>query len=121
MYPKLKSLLNRNSIESYFVDSKLETKIQTDVKAIELPIRRKSNKFTEERIKEIMTIRNAINEISQKEISDFFKVGLSSTIYSCFETRSKKFSIMNTFSRKIQNMIIKMEQFNLKINGFENR
>lgn len=114
------SLANNNSIDFYLEDRKLDEKIQEEMNTIKLPTRRKSGKFTEEIIREIITIRNALNEITHKDIVDFFKVGLSSSIYACFETRSKKFNLWNTFSRKIQNMINKMEQFKFEIDNLEN-
>jgi len=122
VHSKIKSnLTSNNSLDFYLTDNKLEEKIQNEMKIIKLPSRRKSEKFTEERIREIIIIRNMINEITHKDIADFFKVGLSSTIYSCFETRSKKFNLWNTFSRKIQNMINKMEQYNLNVEKLGNK
>jgi len=114
------SLANNNSIDFYLEDRKLDEEIQNEMKTIRLPTRRKSGKFTEERIREIIIIRNMINEITHKEVVDFFNVGLSSSIYSCFETRSKKFNLWNTFSRKIKSMISKMEQFKLELDNLEN-
>ncbi|MGC9781341.1 MAG: hypothetical protein HZR80_19020 [Candidatus Heimdallarchaeota archaeon] len=96
---------SKNSSLVSFLNQKMDYDDRNKINLeIVLPNRRKSAKFTEEITKEILIIRDTINDISDKEFRDFLNIGLSATIYSCFDSRSKKFDFWRTFERRIEHM-----------------
>ncbi len=96
---------SKNSSLDFFLNQKTEYDDRNKINLeIILPNRRKSAKFTKEITKEILIIKDKINDIPDQEFRDFLNIGLSATIYSCFDSRSKKFDFWRTFERRIEHM-----------------
>ncbi|MFX0123535.1 MAG: DNA methyltransferase [Candidatus Hodarchaeota archaeon] len=88
----------------------------------EFPNRILSKRFTPMNVQAFSLILDYImNEITQVDFQNFFKVGLSSTVTTLAESRNwRKVKIWKNFQSKINSMIRIMEDFNKRSKNFNN-
>ena len=92
---------------------------ELDKKLVEkLPTRRKSDKFTETKRRDLLIIKDSINNVLNQQLANFYKVALSSTISSFLTSQSKKFDLWRTFQRKVDQMIPRMAVYEKELKEY---
>ena len=83
-----------------------------DLKIPEMPKRKLASKFTPQIKKELAVMKSKIlEEIEDPDIKDFCVVGLSSTIRTVVESKSKNMDVFKTFVNDLEAMVNRMREF----------